>query len=187
MSVGTIQPARFLSHTGRVLPGVRRVVQVPSPAAGADWSVTVPGGVQWRILSGLSTLATSVTVGHRYPDAKVSVDGEQVYGITANGGIDESATIVYAIVTDPNTAGAWNGSATNLYAYPFTFFPQQAQIGVTTSNLDVADQWSNIVLWIEEVYETDQQLTQRELDKETVERAYLADLLQQFAQRGGGA
>ncbi len=44
---------------------VRRVIAGPAPAAGVDWSITVPSGKVWRVLAILASLTTDATVAGR--------------------------------------------------------------------------------------------------------------------------
>lgn len=157
---GAIQPARFLSHTGKVLPGVRRVVQVPEPAAGADWTVTVPGGMQWYILSGTATLTTSATVDNRQPVITETVDGVTIWPGLQSLSFGASTTKVIPVLLD---GGFVSGAATEgdiFLAAPSNLLPPGTVIASDTALLQVGDQWSAISLWVEEVYVTDNQLSE---------------------------
>lgn len=185
--MGDIQPARFLSHTGQIKPGVRRIVQVQAPAAGADWAVTVPGGVQWRILSGMATLTTSVVAGNRAAHSRVIVDGIIVWDAAFSAASGPSETDAYPIVIGGADEQVYVTNGLVSLWYQDSFYPQGAVIGTHTSSIDVADQWSGVVLWIEEYYFTNPQLSTIETLHQASERVYIEELETQYARQGGGA
>ena len=184
--MGTIQPARFLSHTGRVLPGVRRIVNVPNPAAGHDWLATVPGGVQWVVLGGMSTLVTSAAVANRVPSSVVTVEGFTVVSVLSGFGVSASNTNAFPIVTSTVLGVLTSETDQSFLLYPLTPLPEGAKIGVTTTGLAAADQWSTISLWVEEIYVTDPQLSSIEIAREDEKRIEAQELQQYLAQTGGG-
>lgn len=51
---------------------VRRIALGATPAAGADWSVTVPGGFIWRVISAYASLVSSAAAGQRMPRLQIS-------------------------------------------------------------------------------------------------------------------
>lgn len=177
--MGTIQPARFLSRTGEIFPGVRRVVQVANPAAGNDWSVAVPGGVQWLILAGNATLTTSATVASREVYGNLYVQNELVFKQPGLGGIAASTVTSLNIVTDPGLLANYEAYSNGLIPSPLIPLPPGTIVSVTTTNLQVGDQWSGIMIWVEEYYFTDSQLSEIERAKEAAERALIAAELQQ--------
>lgn len=167
---GTIQPARFLSHTGKVLPGVRRVVQVPNPAAGTDWTVTVPAGVQWFVTAGVAQLTTSATVDNRQVALEVTVNGSTVW--YARNGTTHAASTIFVYNFSSTVANVpLSGTETGvLVSFPPGYLSPGTVIGTSTNLLQAGDQWSGIVLWIEEVYVTDSQLSEIQRERETLQR-----------------
>ncbi len=129
---------------------VRRVVPVPSPAAGAEWSVSVPGGVLWVVRAVKGRLTTSAVVANRRPDLKVSDGSIDLFGIgaltnqAANFVDDWSWVAGYA----SNVGGFSPGDETN-------YFPEFPLYGgyiirTVTRNIDAGDQWSAIVVTVDE-------------------------------------
>lgn len=184
---GTIQPSRFLSHTGRVLPGVRRVVQVPNPAAGADWSVTVPAGVQWRVLSGVSTLTTSAIAATRHPTIDVTVDDVLVYIGPFSASIVANAAAQFSIYVDVASPIVASGTSDPFMIMPFDIIPQGGVIASHTNSLEAGDQWSATSLWVEEVYVTDAQLSEDARLHAQLERDIAVYEYEQAQQAGGNA
>lgn len=182
---GTIQPSRFLSHTGQVLPGVRRALTIPEPAAGAQISFAVPAGVQWWITGGRFTLLTDATVANRQVMVQVQVDGLAVW--QGAGGINQAASST-GIYSCHSTYAATETTAnfeSFVIALPGGYLPQSAVVTTVTSNMDANDQFSAWNLWIEEVYVTDPQLseiarTEAELNREIAQYEF-----QQAEQAGG--
>src|SRR5580765_5947487 len=79
-----------------------RVVQaVANPAAGADWSVTVPAGHLWELLGITATLTTSAAVANR------------AAAIVLGDGVNPYLTIPAAVVQAATLAGvySWSGDA----------------------------------------------------------------------------
>lgn len=157
---GTIQPSRFLSHTGQVLPGVRRIVNVKNPAAGADWSVTVPAGVQWKVIGGAANFTTSATVDSRHPFMIVKWDGYRLSTAGTVVSIAASSGLTLGITSDPAVAYAIGVAQEVGLTLPNLYFPDGTTIGTNTASLQAGDQWSSIALWVEEVYVTDAQLSE---------------------------
>ena len=184
--MGAIQPARFLTHSGKILPGVRRIVHVPNPAAGADWQTVVPAGVQWRILSGIATLTTSAAAGNRGATSTVIVDGVLIWNGHSSAFTAGSTAQVYPIVVGGANEQTYITNGVESLWYQDVFYPQGSVIGTSTSSINVADQWSAISLWVEEVYFTDSQLSTIETLREADERSYLQELEKEYAQQGGG-
>lgn len=126
-------------------------VPVATPAAGAEWSVTVPAGVVWIVQSIFARFLSSVVVANRFPRL---------------GFTDGSVTIgrVVALVTIPanqawdhsylrGAGAAWSGTSGVGLTYPLPDFrlPAGYTIFTTTPNLDAGDQWSQIVVNVIEV------------------------------------
>lgn len=160
--MGTIQSARFLSHTGHILPGVRRALRVPTPAAGTDWSVTVPAGVQWNVRAGVGTLTTAAVAGSRYAGASVTVDGVATWQANLPAGQAESLAYVYTLAATVSAAVTTVAASGLIVPLPNLWLPEGTAIGSSTIGLLAGDQWSAIALTVEEVYVTNSQLSELE-------------------------
>lgn len=182
---GTIQPSRFLSHTGQVLPGVRRLIPVADPAAGADWTVTVPGGVQWKIIGGYAALTASATTADRLAYTYVTIDGYGVVYAYSTSAVVASTSGHYTITSDPAVVAAGINSDAQSLVYPSVYFPESTEIGTNTLNLEEGDQWSQIVLWIEEVYVTDPQLSEIAREEAILQRDIAVAEFEQYEQSQG--
>ena len=166
MKWGSLAPARFLSERDTAVPGVRRVISIAQPSAGADWSQTVPGGRSWRVLGATANLTTSATVASRFPGWQATVAGALIYNYVGIGSLPASSS------SAPCTWAPGPGSQSTATAFfvwvpvPDVWLPEQTKFGSLTSNLQVGDQWSAPSLWIEEGFFTDNQLTEFEVERE---------------------
>lgn len=155
----------FLSRQDRVLPGEKRVVQIPTPAAGADWSVTVPGGRQWRISAGRAIFTTSAVVASRIPRLTLS-DGTTIYW---ENSVQATmvASNVYRLGFSAGGAQQSTGNANvdSALTLPDLWLPGGHQFMTQTTAIDVGDQWSGLALFISEYWFDDQYLSQCEAER----------------------
>lgn len=121
-----------------------RIVQgVSNPAAGADWSQSVPGSHLWTVRAVTATLATSAVVANRQARLILG-DGTNTFAtLTAPAVQAASLTHVYtwAIGVTPVALGLQQLSAMAILDLPVGW-----TIGVSTLALDAGDQWSAIRL-----------------------------------------
>jgi hypothetical protein len=130
--------------------GFTRSVTISNPAAGANWSITVPAGAAWVLLSARATLATSVTVASRVPDLRVQ-DGSGNTLLDAQAGVAQTASLTDAWNWAPGNVTATVLSAVNLVALPTAFRLNAGWvIQQVTTGLQAADQWSAIALSVTE-------------------------------------
>lgn len=129
-----------------------------NPAAGADWKVTVTAGKRWRLYSITSFLSTSAAVATRVAEFLLkSQDVNIIYrvgdqaggdGQTANSNLRHVLASCWSNVVR-QTGGA-GGQAYNAYPLPVIELIGGDTIGSFTSSIQAADQWSAIVLQVEE-------------------------------------
>jgi putative heme iron utilization protein len=138
------------------LRGLQRIVQVDSPAAGKEWSFrlpSVPEGVWWKVKTAKFILTTSAVVANRQvrmgffltdgadPFAAAVVSNQQAAGLVVNYFMQEASGQV----------GAFNDAGAKSAQIPFDLKLQAGYIvGSQTVALDVGDQYSGIVLCLEE-------------------------------------
>lgn len=128
-----------------------RVVQIANPAAGADWSVTVPGGRLWRPLGITAKLVTSAVAGTRSPALKLTDQTNTLVELAPFSTQATGLTVLYSW-SNGSVSGA-GSSATGVIttALPDWVLPAGYVIGPTTAAIDTGDQWSQVVAWVEEV------------------------------------
>lgn len=132
-------------------PVVLRVQPVTPPVAGADWSFPVPGEGTWGIVAISATLVTSAAVANRVPVLRFT-DGTNVYFRTpALVAITATLTTQISWIAEVGTIQtALSGGALSIALPPVYLAPGNI-IAVSTTAIDVADQWSNIVVTAVEV------------------------------------
>ena len=124
--------------------GVSRTVTIGSAAAGADFTVNVPPGVIWQLISVTATLVTSATVANRFPFFRAWVPGG--YGVVyAGAAFTQPASVTWNYsfgvgFTVPASGGTSNGAGIT----PGNRLPGGGAFGTLTTNLQAADQWQSI-------------------------------------------
>lgn len=128
-----------------------KAVPVASPAAGQEWSVTVPGGVVWYAASVVATLTASAAVATRQIRLTVA-DGTTLFcripsasSITAGQQalLNWLAGAGYSL-----NAGTGIGQLNTLPPFPM---PGGTVIASLTAGIDAGDQWSAIALYVIEL------------------------------------
>lgn len=165
----------FLTNDGKIDHGVRRPVAVPAPAAGADWSVKVPGGRLWRLLGGQALFTASAAVANRLLGVQVTASGALVQANQSTFAVVAAATPT-AVYQSGTALSPANADGTLV---PVTFIPQWLeggdQIGSLTGAIQAGDQYSAITLVIEELWYSNGDLNDEE---------ELAEQLLRHLQRG---
>ena len=133
-------------------PFVYRTVSAPTPAAGTNWTFTVPGESVWGLVAITAKLVTSAVVANRAAVLNVS-DGTTVLYQIAPGAVQAaSLTTTYSwlpeLATFDNTI---TGGALNV-AMPPTYLASGQVLSSATALIDVGDQWSAVSLTVIEVY-----------------------------------
>lgn len=183
---GTIQPARFLTGTGQIRPGVQRVVSVKKPAVGIDWTQQVPGGVMWRVNTIQATLAINISSAVESVEVQYTVNGLNVGKFQSPTTPTAGATVTLAAAIGQNLPSAFPDPNILAIWMPDILLPAGSKIASTCPSLGITDQWSNINMFIDEYYFTDEQLTDIEIQKYAAERLYVQQLEQAYEQQTGG-
>lgn len=131
--------------TGARISGERpwrrsRLVELGAdPAAGVDWSVTVPAGQVWEVISAYASLVTDATVANRAARLVVGDGTSTVLSIAPAGLQVASTTIRYAWLV----AGvAYVTGSGQVAALPRLVLAPGWTIGTATEGLVVGDNWS---------------------------------------------
>jgi hypothetical protein len=139
-------------------------VKINSPAAGADWIATVPGGVIWEVLSIKATLVTSAIVANRNAVLRVTdADTNVLYSIAPAASQAASSNFQYSWIQGLGTSLSSNGLQNPLPTPPVPL-SNGFVVRAATTLLDVGDQWSGITLMVREWSETDVVQEMMEID-----------------------
>jgi hypothetical protein len=131
--------------------GVNRRLDVPAPAAGAEWSLTLPGGSWWRLLLGRATLVTDATVTTRVPGLQLLDPDAQVYETLSQTGVTATNTAAAVYASGAGAVNIGQGSAEAPVSWPDVVMPAGWVLRSRTLNLQAADQYSAIRLWFAEI------------------------------------
>ncbi len=143
---------------GRILapsegPGYVYGVTITQPAAGADWSVSVPVNARWRLRAWGAIFTTSVTVANRIVGATIAGSA---------GNFWRASAVVNAVASNPYRVTA-GGIAPYAGLDPLNLtlpLPPDMVLagpvgighlfGSSTTNIQAGDQWSSINALVEE-------------------------------------
>jgi hypothetical protein len=133
---------------------IPRIITVAQPAAGAEWTVSVPGGALWLIQTIRCTFQTSATVANRVPRLLFSDGTTEYMRIFPN--LLQAAGSTFAFTFVKGLGTAYSQGVTAMVALPSPEVPIIGGHSITasTQNLDPGDQWSAIALFVLEVEET---------------------------------
>ena len=133
-------------------------MSIPTPAAGADWSVSPSSTDAVRIVGITGKLVTSATAGTRVPALQIkSQDGEIVYQAASNVG--QAASLTDYWTWDPNYgssgyAGLYGATVSiNLNPMPELWLPYQWKVQTLTYNIAAGDQWSALFVMYEDPFD----------------------------------
>lgn len=119
----------------------RIVVPVTSPAAGADWSLVVPAGHAYRILSAMAVLTTSATVANRVPRLVYNDGAVDYLFVPPIASLAAGATARYSWFEHAGGQNVGNGQSISI---PTEVLEAGGVLKVNTTALDATDQWSAI-------------------------------------------
>lgn len=130
--------------------GMLYAIQNATPAAGADWTVTVPNGARWRVRSVDARLTTSAAVATRDVDIIVTDPGAvEVYAASAAVTQLASLAVRYVFADVPFNAPT-DAARSIVPAIPDLILFAGWKISSVTANIQVADQWTTQVIYVEE-------------------------------------
>lgn len=148
--------AHSSSDTARLMMGAlgfhvgwQEPVYIPAPAAGANWSFTGDGRYFTRVLAITNRFATSAVVANRFPSMQLTdTNGVVISSVSAGGSIPASTSVTpYLMVGGPAYA---NGNVGATFGFlPDLLIPPGWVWQSSAANLDVGDQFSNVVLLVQ--------------------------------------
>lgn len=138
-------PSRFQPGTGALLS-----VAVTAPAAGADWTTTVPALVRWRLISAAAQIVTSATVANRLTRLRVTRAGVIIHDCATTAIITASLTVRVGYTSN---SGAFSGAVGSVVHVPYNgdlYLLAGDVVSSSTVAIDATDQWSAVALNVEE-------------------------------------
>jgi hypothetical protein len=140
-------PHQPLQHP-REGPGYVHRENVNNPAAGADWSITVPVARIWSVIAVTCLLQTDATAANRNVNLQVHDAGTQVYQVNPATAVP-ALTLAGLSWCPAGQLSALAGVYTAALPVP-CMVPGGWTIKSNTVGLQAADQFSGINLWVEE-------------------------------------
>lgn len=128
----------------------QRVITVPTPAAGANFTTTVPGGRAWVVKAINFTLTTDATVANRGPLVRVSSEGRTVVEVAAEAAVTASST---AVITFGDGLGTESllGTQTAPFIRDCLVLPGDT-IASAVVAIQLGDTLTAVNLWVAEFY-----------------------------------
>lgn len=134
-------------------PGWSHSINVPNPAAGADWIFTAATAQRLQIKSLSSILTPSAAVANRNVSLIIDDGVNTVWQVIQPTSIPASQVTTLSATTTNATAGVIPTIQTQIFP-PNLFLEPGWRLRSSTGNLQAADQWSAIWLAVEEWIET---------------------------------
>ena len=126
--------------------GLARSVTLANPAAGADWSVTVPPGAIFTLNSVSGTLATAAGGSARIPTLVITdAAGNTVFNGPATASVNASSTENFTWSNAPAPPPAAAAATVGPLPAGMRLGPGWT-VKTVTSGIQPGDQWSNVVL-----------------------------------------
>lgn len=127
---------------------VIRTVRVPQPAAGADWSFTIPGGSVMHVRAIRAALVTSAVVANRRPVLTITDGNDTVAEVSVASSFTATQTASQSWLINVGAQLAGLGGNGNYAPLPDLWLPAGSVVSVVTAGIDAGDQWSAIRLWV---------------------------------------
>ncbi len=124
---------------GRNLPTRELVTEAQAdPAAGAEFTVTVPAGEVWELLGVYSRLACDATVANRRPHLTID-DGTLIFGKFTSSAV-QTASSTWSYVWSYNVGYSF-ATSNSMIGLPKLLLPAGYRVRSTTDLLQAADNW----------------------------------------------
>lgn len=125
------------------------VVTVANPAAGSQWTATVPASTEWEVLAVAARCTLSATVADRYLQLTVTSGGNVLGEILGDGAWVANAIIDFVWTPDaPYVSRLGVNGFINSALFAPRFLPPSTTITSSGFNFQAGDQWSRIVLTV---------------------------------------
>lgn len=149
----------YLGDQVRLVERVPDIIPVPAPAAGVDWSIHVPNGELWDVLSIRGLLTTSSTDVARVVNVIYTTGEVEYLRSSAASAIAKSLVAVVSFVSELSPPVAVGLTRMGGLPPSRSYIPGGHYIRAVTEAIDATDQWSAVVVYahriMEEVLSTD--------------------------------
>lgn len=139
------------SGTIAELVGIQNIVKVTTPAAGADWTYTLPAGYFYRIVGGSALFTTSAVVANRFAALQVTDGVNVLYTVPNPNAIVTTLAVALTYSQAGVTAYVAGTKPNGNVPAPSVWLPPGYIVSSYTSNIDVSDTYTKVVLWLEQL------------------------------------
>lgn len=130
---------------------VQRIIPIASPAAGNEWSITVPGGSIWSPIGITYRLVCSAAAANRVSTVAFT-DGSTTFGQCSPSVLQVATqSFRYSLWRGLGQGSVSAGASIQVASLPELWLPSGFTIASLTSAIDVADQYSAVALIVEEI------------------------------------
>lgn len=137
--------------TDRVETLHRRPHRIAAPAAGAEMSITPNTGSHWRLMGLIFTLTTSAVVANRNVSLTLSDGTSRTFKMVTAANQAATLAIDYTAYPDAVPAGIVNNTVVMALPTDGLWMPKGWTLASTTALIDPGDQYSGIVVDIQEI------------------------------------
>ena len=127
---------------------------VTQASTGAEFTISVPAGVKWKILSIVGVLTTDATATDRNVLMTIATPASVIWFVQNDVPVDQNASLlrVYLWYADfpANQVAFDNGGRLSVWLPPF-FIPEGSTIATLTTNLQAGDAYTSFSLTVEEL------------------------------------
>lgn len=148
--MNTSETARLMIDAPEFAIGWQQTVVVPKPAAGAAWARKTPGTYLERLVSVSFTLTASAAVANRVTALQLADNNGQVLLSVPCGGAQVASTSLAVCLVQKAPAYAAAVAGASVGWLPDVLVPPDYTWQAVTSGIDVADQFSAVVMLMQQ-------------------------------------
>ncbi|OLD66044.1 MAG: hypothetical protein AUI52_05440 [Acidobacteria bacterium 13_1_40CM_2_68_10] len=126
------------------------VLPSDDPVAGAEISLKVPGPGPFRLLCGVLTLIASAAVANRLVRIRLAHQGVQVFQLDAGAVQVATETRTYNLIPGVSQVGGSATASPVIALPPDVYLTDLSTFTTNTLALDVGDNFSSLVLFVED-------------------------------------
>ena len=121
-----------------------RIYTASNPAAGSEWTESVPAGETWQLLAVKYSFVASAAVATRAPNLHPAIGGVGFAVVPVPLTVTASQTVNYLFTLGVNAATSTGVALAPLWTF---LLPPASTVGSQTANLQAGDQIVNIAIY----------------------------------------
>jgi hypothetical protein len=128
----------------------QRVITVPAPGAGSDWSITVPGGYLWRLVSLYTSFTTSQQSGDRQPRLQIYAGTTLIVEVALCTSLSASDSVSFLLTPSSTPAHLVVGTLYRTVIPKHIVLSAGYRLASSTDNIQTEDAWGDVILVVHE-------------------------------------